>query len=513
MLAYAIAAMIEGTGLPLWAAPAFALLALLRAGADYLAQSRVQAAARALVSSRRRQLLALISRRAPAGAAEDAAGLASLIGEKIALIGPWAERFIPALIRVRLLPFVILIAVASQSWTAALALAFTGPLIPLFMVLIGYAAQAVSQAQLIETGALSRLLVDRIAALSDIRLLGAGAQAESDLALRAGSLRERTMKVLRLAFLSSTVLEFMAALGVAMVALQTGLSLLGLVSWGGWGGQISTFGGIFILLLAPDFYQPLRDLAAGWHDRASAEAVFAELKAEENRDIPEYLGAASAPAALALTAPLEWHGLVVAPGGTRQITLPDGGLGPGESLALVAPSGAGKSTLLAALAGLYPPAAGEIRLGGVTLDHDSAAQIRQSLGWLPQVPRFPAMTLGRWLGDAPAETIATALRLARADGVVAGLPMGLMTRLGERGGGVSGGEARRLMIARALIARPAVLLADEPTADLDRDTAAQVTEALLALRDQGTALLVATHDPALAEAMGRQIRFGDGGTA
>lgn len=515
-LAWGVSALIDGQALPLWVAPVFLLVSVLRALGEARAQAAGQQTARDLVAGERARLIARAVRRAPSGAGEDAAALASLMGEKIALLGPWAERFLPASMRTRVLPFVILALVATQSWSAALALLITGPLIPLFMALIGYAAQAVATQQLVETGALNRLLIDRIAALGDIRLLGAGARAEGDLAKRSSTLREGTMKVLGLAFLSSTVLEFMAALGVALIAVQLGLSLLGLVSWGGWGGVITPFGAVFVLLIAPDFYQPLRDLAAAWHDRAAAQAVLAELAAEAKTTLPEIVGpvdgiAAEGQALPPLSPPLVWQGLAVeiAPG--RRLDLPDGRLEPGAAIALVAPSGAGKSTLLAVLAGLRPHAAGQISLGGVVLDESSAPRIRAALGWLPQQPRFPATSLGRWLtGGQPVapERLTAVLQAARAEGVVAALPQGLNTRLGETGGGVSGGEARRLMIARALLNPPAVLLADEPTADLDPASAAAVTAALLALRDEGVALLVATHDPALAAALDGTIRWG-----
>ncbi len=202
ILATAVAGLIAGRALPLWTVAAFLALTALRLACDWLAQSAAQSAARRLIARERAALLSRAVRRAPSGAGEDAAGLASLMGEKIALLGSWAERFLPASMRSRLLPLVILAVVAAQSWSAALALAMTGPLIPVFMALIGSAAQSVAAAQLVETGALNRLLIDRIAALGDIRLLGAGDRAGADLAARSAALRESTMKVLRLAFLS-----------------------------------------------------------------------------------------------------------------------------------------------------------------------------------------------------------------------------------------------------------------------------------------------------------------------
>ncbi len=508
LLAWIISDMIAGRDLPWQAIPAFLALACLRAPLDWLSMRHAQAAARTLVAGLRHRLIAATVTRCPGGQdGTNAAEIASLLAEKATLVAVWAERVVPIQARVMVVPLAILLLVASQSWTAALALALTGPAIPLFMALIGYGARAVARAQLVETGALNRLLIDRVAALTDIRLLGAEGLAIQDLAARSASLRERTMKVLGLAFLSSTVLEFMAALGVAMVAVQMGLSLLGLVSWGGWGGPISPFGAIFVLLITPDFYQPLRDLASVWHDRAGAEAALAEYRAEIGRDLPAIPGLWAAPGRLA-DAPLDWHDLVLEPCPGLRIPVADGRIAAGEAVVLVAPSGAGKSSLLLALCGLAPVASGTIRMGGLTLGDDTAAGIRAALGWIPQSPRFPSTSLRQFLtggGDVPDERLAEILCQVRAEGIVAALPQGLDTRLGETGGGVSGGEARRLLIARALLHPPRILLADEPTADLDADTAAAVVQALLALRRRGTGVLVATHAPALVAAMDRRL--------
>ncbi|MCE8420754.1 ATP-binding cassette domain-containing protein [Rhodovulum sulfidophilum] len=169
----------------------------------------------------------------------------------------------------------------------------------------------------------------------------------------------------------------------------------------------------------------------------------------------------------------------------------------------------GKSSLLRLLAGMAVPAEGEIRIGGTVLSPETADAWRARLGWLPQQPRFVSGSLRKNLTLAlrPGRELPLdrALKLAAADGVVAQLPRGLNTRLGETGVGVSGGEARRLIVARAAHAHPDLLLADEPTADLDEETATLVTEGLLGLAQGGVALIVATHDPALAARMDRQI--------
>ncbi|WP_198672136.1 ABC transporter ATP-binding protein/permease [Pseudogemmobacter bohemicus] len=518
LIAWTISDLIAGE-VPAWyAALLFILLSGLRAGLDWRAEAAAQVEAARTIADLRLQLLDSAVWRSPAGPGEDAAAQAALMGEKAAMLRPWLEKFLPAMGRARIVPVVILALVASQSWTAALALAVTGPLIPVFMMLIGYAAQAASRDHLVEAGALNRLLIDRIAALADLRFLGAVGQAGADLETRAADLRARVMKVLRLAFLSSTVLELMASLGVALVAVQMGVSLLGLVSWGGWGGQISAFGAIFVLLIVPDFYQPMRDLAASWHDRAAALAVLDEARAALAQDGPRILGEGAVPAARSdRPLPLRWQGLVISPGQGAAIAVPDGCLLPRTATAVTGPSGIGKTTLLATLAGLRPALSGTIRFGDVGLSDATVAGLRGATGWLPQQPRFPAMSLRRWLRlaapEATDDALIEALHRARAGHVLAALPQGLGTRLGETGGGVSGGEARRLMIARALLAPPALLLADEPTADLDATSAQEITGALLALRGSGSALLIATHDAGLIEAMDHVIALHPGRAA
>lgn len=484
---------------------ALGLLALggLRAGLDALAARAAQGAASRLVAGVRGRLIAAAALQPPTAQSPAPAALASLVAEKAALLGPWAARFRPAMVRARIVPLVLLALVAPFSWVAALVLLVAGPLIPMFMALVGMAAREASERQMAEIGNLNGLLVDRIAAIADLRLLGAEARAGADLARASESLRMRTMKVLAVAFLSSTVLELFSALGVAMVAVYVGFNLLGELPFGSWGAGLSPAGAIFILMLAPAFFQPLRDLAAAWHDRASAQAVAEEIAAAEAQLAASgtILGAGAAAAPLP-AAPLSWRGLRVRPGpDAPPIALPDGSVRPGQALGIAGPSGAGKTTLLAVLAGLLRPEAGEILWGARPLDAQSADAFRAGLGWVPQMPRFidaplaEALTLGR-AGDLEA-----ALRAARATDIVAALPGGLAARLGDLGGGVSGGEARRLAVARAHHAAAVLVLADEPTADLDPDTAAQVLHGLLALRDKGAAVIIASHDPAVLRAM------------
>lgn len=504
----AIGGLVAGPALPpLAAAAGFLVVALLRAGLDALADRAAQQTANRLVTQTRLQLSEAASLQSPRATDPSPAALASLIAEKSALLAPWASRYHPAMARARVVPLVLLALVAPFSWIAALVLLIAGPLIPLFMALVGMAARDASERQMAEIGTLNTLLADRIAAIADLRLLGAEARAGADLAAASEGLRGRTMKVLAVAFLSSTVLELFSALGVAMVAVYVGFNLLGEIPFGSWGSPLSPAAGIFILMIAPQFFQPMRDLAAAWHDRASALAVAEEIVATKAAFTATGTILGTGAAALPLPpAPYAWRGLILRPAAdAAPLALPDGEVSPGEAIGIAGPSGSGKTTLLAALAGLLHPDSGEIRWGDTVLDDRSADRIRAGIGWVPQTPRFidaplsEALTLGR-PGD-----LAAALKSARAEDIIAALPGGLAARLGDQGGGVSGGEARRLMIARARHSGAVLILADEPTADLDPATARAVLTGLLDLRAQGAALIVASHDPAALAAMDRVV--------
>jgi ATP-binding cassette subfamily C protein CydD len=315
------------------------------------------------------------------------------------------------------------------------------------------------------------------------------------------------MAVLRVAFLSSAVLELFAAIGVAMVAVYVGFDLLGLLHFGSYGAALTPGAGLFLLLVAPEFYQPLRDLSAAWHDKAAALAVAAELGDWQAGAPPLLVGTGGSAVRLAGAADIAVIGVAIRRGG-HEVRFPDFSVTAGQSVALVGPSGAGKTTLLRLLAGMAEPDAGQIRVAGQVLSALTADGWRARLGWMPQAPHFLHASLAHNLTFGRPGEVGPALQMAAMTQVVAALPGGLSTRLGETGGGLSGGEARRLTLARAIQSQPDVLLADEPTADLDDATAALVTEGLMALAAQGCSLIIATHDPRLAARMDRVIRIG-----
>ncbi|HBS63132.1 MAG TPA: thiol reductant ABC exporter subunit CydD [Stenotrophomonas sp.] len=400
----------------------------------------------------------------------------------------------PVRIEVVVVPLLIALAVACADWVVALILVFTAPLVPFFMMLVGWGAEAAGRAQLGELARMSGHFADRIKGLGLLRLYGRGEAELAGVEAAAEGVRERTMKVLRIAFLSSTVLEFFASVSVAMVALYLGLSYLGLMSLH---AQVPTLGiGVFCLLLAPEFYAPLRRLAAHYHDRANALAAAAEVERLLG-ELPEDV-TADAPAATARTPELlEAHAPPVV---VRDLSLRPLGaqhdvvqhlsfhIEAGQRVALVGPSGSGKSTLLEALAGWLPPQSGSIVL-----------RPGLEIGYAGQRPYLFHGSIADNLRLAdPGATDAHLRAVAEAAQVMrfaAALPQGLDTVIGERGFGLSGGEARRIGLARLLLRDPQLLLLDEPTAFLDPETEADLLRTLAAFA-RGRSVVIATHSEA-----------------
>jgi ATP-binding cassette subfamily C protein CydD len=501
--AYGLAGIVTHGANPWWPVAGFVLSGGLRALANYWSEGLLFTASTRVVVQTRADIVA---RETLATEGLGAGAVAALAGEKLDLLLPYITRYAPAQARVRAVPLAILAVAFWYSWAVGVVFLITGPLIPVFMALVGIAAKEASQRQMAEIGTLNDLLVERLSALIDIRLLGASEAVATGFAMGADRLRAETMAVLRVAFLSSTVLELFSAIGVAMVAVYVGFDLLGLLSFGSYGAPLSPAAGIYLLLLAPEFYQPLRDLSAAWHDKSSALAVAEELATWQASGASVLLGSGSNAARLPGPATIALRSVAVRRG-ERLVSYSDVLIAPGEKVALIGESGVGKTTLLRLLAGMLVPDEGCITVAGQVLSDDIADSWRARLGWMPQAPQFQSGSLLHNLTFGRTGDVTNAMRLAAVEDVVAGLPHGLSTRLGETGGGLSGGQARRLTLARALFAAPDVMLADEPTADLDAATARMVVAGLMALADIGCTLIVATHDADLAARMDRVIRL------
>lgn len=554
LLALGVARLQSGAGLAgvVWPAAGIVVAGLLRAWLDAWSSTRMFESARERLSLWRERAITSLSARSPLDRSRLHAGTAaSVLAEQAEAILPWLTRYHGAMWRVRLMPLVILLPVAWYSWAAAAVLITAAPLIPLFMVLVGWRARAASEAQWLQMSSMNAFLLDRLRGLPTLRALGSVQATARRLRASAEDLRQRTMKVLRIAFLSSAVLELFSALGVAMVAAYVGFHVLGYLEFGAWGGRLTLGEGLFILLLAPSFFEPLRELAAVWHDRAAGVAAMDALERltgnglpllDETTNVRPGAGGAAADSlssanhdqsAPGAVKPASVKAASVKPASTDPaspqrpapgVQLTDLGFAfpgekpvfqgfslavrPGEHVALVGGSGTGKTVLMSLLAGLLVPTAGRIEIDGQTLAPDTVRALRERMAWMGQrahvfaAPVRDNIALGRPTVDD--ERVRQAITTARLDTVAQAHP-GIS--LGEGGTGLSGGEAARLALAR-LMAAPAadLLLADEPTAHLDSETADQVAESLVTLA-QGRTLIVATHDPRLAARMNRIVQL------
>jgi len=519
MLAWAVQRLAEGGGWAavVWPAVAYCALGIARASGEAWGSRQVFAAARRDVSRAREQACAALAGLSPMSRGRPASGLAaSAIAEQADALLPWLLRYQPARWRVMVVPPLIALAVASLSWAAALILVAAAPLIPLAMALIGWRAKAASEAQLAALGGMNGFLLDRLRGLSTLRALGAVDVTARRLRASALDLRQRTLRVLRIAFLSSAALELFSALAVAFVAVYVGFHLLGQIGVGSWGRPLGLGQAVFILLLAPAFFEPLRDLSAAWHDKAAGQAALEALAALRRGGAP-LPGALDNPiVASPGVAPgppaVDIEGVCFGHAGEAPV-FEDAHLhvGAGEHVALVGASGAGKSTLLSIIAGLVPVQSGAVRIGGIRLDDLSATALRGRMAWIGQKPHvFSGSVHDNVALHRPGvsrDDVTTALSHAGL-GPVVHHGMTPDSPLGEGGVGLSGGEAVRLALARAAAAPRADLwLLDEPTAHLDNSTALAVVDSLLCMA-RGRTLIVATHDGALAARIGRIVDVG-----
>nr|WP_246389785.1 thiol reductant ABC exporter subunit CydD [Halomonas cerina] len=505
LLAWLVAALLV-EGRPLAdLAPAFAGLAALimvRALAQWGQETAGLAASLRLRRRARAELLDHLARLGPVGlTGHHSASLANRLVDQVEALDGYVARFLPQRNLALALPLLVVVVVAWLDWLAALFLLLSAPLIPLFMALVGMGAQRLNQQQFDAVARLSRHFIDRVRGIATLQLFGRTADATREVQAVADDYRRRSLRTLRLAFLSSAVLEFFAAVAIAVVAIYVGFGLLGYITFGP-ADELTLFSGLLVLLFAPEFFQPLRSLAQHYHDRAAAlgaaEGMVALLDETPRRPV----GAVAAPDAAGVLAELEAV-TVVHPERGRVLGPLDLVLARGEILALSGPSGAGKSTLLQLLAGFVAPESGKRRLA-----RDA------SFAWMDQRPLLIHGSLADNLRLAAPEADAAALhRALSAVGLgelIATLPAGLETRLGERGAGLSGGQAQRLALARIFLSRAELVLLDEPTASMDAASEAAVLEALGALAAEGRTLVIASHQSAPLAIADRHLRLRDG---
>ena len=432
----------------------------------------------------------------------------AVLSDAVAALDPYWRRYLPALASGVTLPFVILAVVAVAEWRAAAVFVFGAPVAIVFLILAGQGAENASQKQWANLVRLGGSLLDAVQGLPDLKIFRASKAEVAAIAKMSEAYRRNTMAVLRLAFLSALVLEFFTALAIALVAVLVGFRLL----W----GEMAFQPGLFILLLAPEFYAPLRALGMERHAKMEAIAAVERIAALLNRPAPAAPRAPMLPA-FGHAVKLRFENVVFSYGaGAPALNGLSFEIAAGERVALVGPSGAGKSTIFALLLGFIQPMKGRILVDDAPLAEFDLDFWRGRIAFMPQAPHFfdgdvvENVSMGRRLSGGDVESaVARALNDAHAHAVVARLPHGARTRLGEGGLGLSGGEAQRVALARAFYLPAPLILFDEPTAHLDPVIESDLQESFGRLAVGRTALTIA-HRLATAQQADRLIVLDEG---
>ncbi|MFM5031561.1 cysteine/glutathione ABC transporter permease/ATP-binding protein CydD [Aeromonas media] len=464
-----------------------AALAYGREVASFRAGSAVRQAIRELVLTRLARLGPAYIQRRPAGS------WASLLLEQIEEMQEFFSRYLPQMAIAVFIPLVILVAVFPVNWAAGIILLGTAPLIPLFMILVGVGAADANRRNFQSLARLSGHFLDRLKGLRTLQLF-MRTQAEGE-AIRDASedFRERTMEVLRLAFLSTAVLEFFAAIAVALVAVYFGFSYIDHLNFGNYGVKVTLFTGLFVLFLAPEFYAPLRELGAHYHAKAQAIGAAEQLLEFLEAEVSE---PASGSAPFQADGPIrvEARALEVLSAEGKVLVGPiDFTLEAGTRTALVGISGAGKSSLVNALLG-FAPYRGSLRVNGQELTELDMSQWRLQLGWLSQNPQLFHASLrdNLLLARTTASDAELEAALVRAQAWEFAREKGFDYPVGDQAGGLSVGQAQRLALARTLLKSTQLMVLDEPTASLDRHSERAIMSTLEDAA-KGQTLLMITH--------------------
>ncbi|MGC0362429.1 ATP-binding cassette subfamily C protein CydD [Rhodococcus sp. 27YEA15] len=414
-------------------------------------------------------------------------------------LGPYLTGYLPALILSVTLTPITLLVIALHDMTSAVIIFVTLPLIPIFMILIGLLTKGKSEKTLASMTTLSSQLLDLLAGLPTLRALGRQQGPAERVRELGDSHRRTTMSALRIAFLSSMVLELLATLCVALVAVSIGLRLVF--------GEMALEAGIVALILAPEVYLPLRSVGTQFHaaedGMAAAEKAFEVIEADAEAPVP---GAATV---TARGAEIVFSGLSVASRGGAAPHRLSAVAAPGQITVLTGPNGSGKSTAVSALLGLIGPDTGRVTVGGVDVTDLDADRWWAQTAWLPQHPVLVPGTVRENLdltGTLEEADLRSASTATGFDTVLPELPAGLDTVLGVGGTGLSLGQRQRLALTRVLASDRPVLVLDEPTAHLDADSEGAVLAALAARARRGDTVLVIGHRPMVLAAADRIVQ-------
>ncbi|MBS6046380.1 MAG: cysteine/glutathione ABC transporter permease/ATP-binding protein CydD [Haemophilus haemolyticus] len=418
---------------------------------------------------------------------------ASLMLEQVENLHNFYARFLPQQSLSVIAPLVILIAVFPLNWAAGLILMITAPLVPVFMILVGIAAADSSQKNMETLARLSAQFLDRLRGLETLRLFNRTSEQTAHIENATEDFRETTMDVLKLAFLSSAVLEFFTSISIALMAVYFGFSYLGQIEFGTYNAPLTLFTGFFCLILAPEFYQPLRDLGAYYHDRAAgigaADAIVDFLESD-------YLTVYQNEKTISLESAVEIsaENLVVLSTQGSALTKPlNFQIPANHNVALVGQSGAGKTSLMNVILG-FLPYEGSLKINGQELRESNLSDWRKHIAWVGQNPLLLQGTIKEnlLLGDIQTSDEKIHHALSQAQATEFTDKLGLDYEIKDGGLGVSVGQAQRLAIARALLRKGSLLLLDEPTASLDAQSENLVLQALNEMSCYQTTLMI-TH--------------------
>ncbi|MFI0489001.1 MAG: cysteine/glutathione ABC transporter permease/ATP-binding protein CydD [Yersinia sp. (in: enterobacteria)] len=466
-----------------------AVISWLREQVGFICGMRVRQQIRKVVLDRLEQLGPSWVMGKPAGS------WATIILEQIDDMQDYYSRYLPQMYLAVFIPVLILIAIFPINWAAGLILLVTAPLIPLFMALVGMGAADANRRNFVALARLSGNFLDRLRGLDTLRLFNRTKAETDQIRESSENFRRRTMEVLRMAFLSSAVLEFFAAISIAVVAVYFGFSYLGELNFGNYGFGVTLFAGFLVLILAPEFFQPLRDLGTFYHAKAqavgAAESLVTFLSSKS-----EIIGLGEKKLSGQEAISLEADELeIMAPNGAHLAGPLTFSLPAGKRVAVVGLSGSGKSSLLNLLLG-FLPYRGSLKINGVELRELEPQCWRRQLSWVGQNPHLPEQTLAAniLLGQphTPESQLQQAVERAYINEFLVGLPQGLNTEIGEHSARLSVGQAQRVAVARALLNPCRLLLLDEPTASLDAHSEQLVMKTLEEASRRQTTLLV-TH--------------------
>jgi thiol reductant ABC exporter CydD subunit len=508
LLAHVAASGFGGASLAEVALPLGLLVAVVgaRAAAAYGFEIVGRRAAVNVLSKLRLELVERRLRGQPAAldGAESAEVSAAAVGGVDALETTFA-RYLPQVVMAVTVPVAVLILVASIDLISAGVMLLTLPLVPLFMWLVGRYTERRARERWQALALLSTHFLDSVRGLPTLRAFNRGETQAERIAEASDRYRRATMGTLRVAFLSGTVLELAATLGVAFVAVIVGVRLVD--------GGIGLEAGLTVLVLAPELYLPLRNLAAQFHASADGLAVAGRLLDLVDAEEAATTGSVSPPSAVDVPVRLEGVSFAYPARPGMVLDQVDLELRPGETVALVGPSGGGKSTIASLLLRLAEPTRGRVAVGPVDLTACDAESWRAQIAWVPQHPTIYRGTVADniRLGDASADDarVRAAAELAGAAAFIGGLPNGCETVVGEGGRPLSAGEVQRIALSRAFLRDAALVILDEPTANLDPASAALVRDAVERLGAGRTVLLIA-HRPELAALADRVVHLREG---